>query len=105
PVHAGVWSGAGARLRGLIQRLRGARRLRARRVRGDRLPVPARRSHQQGLVVPGGEAMSSERFDVIVVGSGAGGGLVAGEVAGSGASVLLLEAGPHRTAADFMRWE
>jgi choline dehydrogenase-like flavoprotein len=47
----------------------------------------------------------SERFDVIVVGSGAGGGLVAGEVADSGASVLLLEAGPHRTAADFMRWE
>jgi choline dehydrogenase-like flavoprotein len=47
----------------------------------------------------------SEHFDVIVVGSGAGGGLVAGELADSGASVLLLEAGPHRTAADFMRWE
>ena len=46
-----------------------------------------------------------ERFDVVVVGSGAGGGLVAGEVADSGASVLLLETGPHRTAADFMRWE
>ncbi|MFL5862682.1 MAG: GMC family oxidoreductase N-terminal domain-containing protein [Solirubrobacteraceae bacterium] len=49
--------------------------------------------------------MSSERFDVVVVGSGAGGGLVAGEVADAGASVLLLETGPHRTAADFMRWE
>ena len=49
--------------------------------------------------------MSTERFDVVVVGSGAGGGLVAGEVADAGASVLLLEAGPHRTAADFMRWE
>ena len=47
----------------------------------------------------------SEHFDVIVVGSGAGGGLVAGELADSGAGVLLLEAGPHRTAADFMRWE
>ena len=47
----------------------------------------------------------SEHFDVIVVGSGAGGGLVAGEVADAGASVLLLEAGPHRTAADFTRWE
>ena len=47
----------------------------------------------------------SEHFDVVVVGSGAGGGLVAGELADSGASVLLLEAGPHRTAADFMRWE
>ncbi len=48
---------------------------------------------------------ANERFDVVVVGSGAGGGLVAGEVADSGASVLLLEAGPHRTAADFVRWE
>ena len=47
----------------------------------------------------------SEHFDVVVVGSGAGGGLVAGEVADSGASVLLLEAGPHCTAADFTRWE
>jgi len=47
----------------------------------------------------------SGHFDVIVIGSGAGGGLVAGELADSGAGVLLLEAGPHRTAADFMRWE
>ena len=47
----------------------------------------------------------NEHFDVIVVGSGAGGGLVAGEVADAGASVLLLETGPHRTAADFTRWE
>ncbi|HEY5427699.1 MAG TPA: GMC family oxidoreductase, partial [Solirubrobacteraceae bacterium] len=47
----------------------------------------------------------SERFDVIVVGSGAGGGLIAGELADAGVSVLLLEAGPHRTAADFTRWE
>jgi len=47
----------------------------------------------------------SERFDVVVVGSGAGGGIVAGELAERGRSVLLLEAGPHRTAADFTRWE
>ena len=47
----------------------------------------------------------TERFDVVVVGSGAGGGLVAGELADAGASVLLVEAGPHRTAADFTRWE
>ena len=46
-----------------------------------------------------------ERFDVVVVGSGAGGGVVAGELADRGRSVLLLEAGPHRTAADFTRWE
>ena len=47
----------------------------------------------------------SERFDVIVVGSGAGGGLIAGELADAGRRVLLLESGPHRTAADFTRWE
>ena len=47
----------------------------------------------------------SERFDVVVVGSGAGGGVVAGELADAGVNVLLLESGPHKTAADFMRWE
>jgi choline dehydrogenase-like flavoprotein len=47
----------------------------------------------------------SERFDVVVVGSGAGGGVVAGELADRGRRVLLLETGPHRTAADFTRWE
>jgi choline dehydrogenase-like flavoprotein len=47
----------------------------------------------------------SERFDVVVVGSGAGGGVVAGNLADSGRSVLLLEVGPHKTAADFTRWE
>jgi choline dehydrogenase-like flavoprotein len=47
----------------------------------------------------------NERFDVVVVGSGAGGGVVAGELAERGRHVLLLEAGPHRTAADFSRWE
>jgi choline dehydrogenase-like flavoprotein len=47
----------------------------------------------------------SDRFDVVVVGSGAGGGVVAGELARRGRSVLLLEVGPHLTAADFTRWE
>ncbi len=49
--------------------------------------------------------MSTERFEVIVVGSGAGGGVVAGELAERGRNVLLLEAGGHYTAADFTRWE
>ena len=44
-------------------------------------------------------------FDVVVVGSGAGGGVVAGELAQRGRDVLLIEAGPHRTARDFTRWE
>ena len=49
--------------------------------------------------------MTAERFEVIVVGSGAGGGVVAGELAERRRSVLLLEAGGHYTAADFTRWE
>lgn len=47
----------------------------------------------------------TERFDVVVVGSGAGGGVIAGELADRGRNVLLLELGPHKTAADFTRWE
>jgi choline dehydrogenase-like flavoprotein len=47
----------------------------------------------------------SEHFEVVVVGSGAGGGVVAGKLADAGCKVLLLEFGPHLTAADFTRWE
>jgi len=46
-----------------------------------------------------------QRFDVVVIGSGGGGGVVAGELAQRGRDVLLLEIGPHLTAADFTRWE
>jgi choline dehydrogenase-like flavoprotein len=48
---------------------------------------------------------SSERFEVAVVGSGAGGGVIAGELAARGRSVLLLEAGGHHSAEEFVRWE
>src|ERR1700679_706623 len=47
----------------------------------------------------------SERYDVIVVGSGAGGGLIAGELADAGRRVLPLEVGPYNTAIDYTRWE
>jgi choline dehydrogenase-like flavoprotein len=47
----------------------------------------------------------SERYEVVVVGSGAGGGVVAGELAGRGRRVLQLEVGPHLSASDFTRWE
>jgi choline dehydrogenase-like flavoprotein len=46
-----------------------------------------------------------ERYEVVVVGSGAGGGVVAGELGQRGHRVLLLEAGPYRTAVDFTRFE
>jgi choline dehydrogenase-like flavoprotein len=44
-------------------------------------------------------------YDVVVVGSGAGGGVVAAELAQRGRDVLLLECGPHLRAEDFARWE
>jgi choline dehydrogenase-like flavoprotein len=47
----------------------------------------------------------SAHYEVIVVGSGAGGGIIAAEVAESGRSVLLLEAGPLQSAAQHQRWE
>lgn len=44
-------------------------------------------------------------YDVVVVGSGAGGGVVASELAQAGRRILLLEAGPHLTSGHFRRWE
>jgi len=46
-----------------------------------------------------------ERYEVIVIGSGAGGGVVAGELGLRGRRTLLLETGPHKTAVDFTRFE
>jgi choline dehydrogenase-like flavoprotein len=46
-----------------------------------------------------------DEFEIAVVGSGAGGGVVAAELAERGRDVLLLELGPHLTARDFTRWE
>src|SRR5205807_2200572 len=92
-------------VRGLLQRLRRPRSGRARRVGRDRLQSADGGATRQGLVLPAGGAGMSERYDVIVVGSGAGGGVIAGELAERGRRVLLMEAGPYRTAADFTRWE
>ena len=93
-----------ARLRGVLQRLRRARRSRSGRLVGDRLRAAAGCPARQGLVLPRGRGVS-ERYEIVVVGSGAGGGVVAAELAEAGRSVLLLECGPHRSAADHMRWE
>lgn len=47
----------------------------------------------------------TERVDVVVVGSGAGGGPVAYALARAGASVLVLEKGPRHVAKDFLHDE
>src|SRR4029079_11255494 len=86
-----------------LQRLRSARSRGAGRLGRDRLQQSARDPACAGLGVYGDRV--KDRFDVVVVGSGAGGGVVAGELAQRGRDVLLLECGPHLTAADFTRWE
>ncbi|MCX4671652.1 GMC family oxidoreductase [Streptomyces sp. NBC_01381] len=55
-------------------------------------------------LVPEREEVSYEA-DVCVVGSGAGGGVIAGELARRGLKVVVLEAGGHFTEADFNQLE
>jgi len=47
----------------------------------------------------------SKKYDVCIVGSGAGAGPVAYEMAKSGRSVVVLEKGPWITTADFNKDE
>src|SRR5262249_36471730 len=102
-VHARVRDDPRARDRGVLLGFRRARKRGAGRVGRDRLQLAPRDQAAQGLVLPGHRVKDS--FDVVVVGSGAGGGVVAGELAQRGRGVLLLEIGSHYRAADFMRWE
>ncbi len=57
----------------------------------------------EGLVVARDRV--KDAYDVVVVGSGAGGGVIAGELAQRGRDVLLVECGPHLRAPDFTRFE
>lgn len=47
----------------------------------------------------------AEQRDVVVIGSGAGGGIVATRLAELGRNVLLIESGSYHTAGEFTRWE
>jgi len=51
-----------------------------------------------------GESATLEA-DVCVVGSGAGGGVIAAELAGTGSSVVVLEMGQYRNESDFKQLE
>jgi choline dehydrogenase-like flavoprotein len=52
---------------------------------------------------PGGDL--DLEADAVVIGSGAGGGLIAGRLAAGGARVVVLEAGRYRTETDFHQLE
>ena len=66
--------------------------------RGGSELVPMALDRESGTVV-------ELEADVVVVGSGAGGGVVAARLAGAGLSVLVLEAGPFIAEADLPRGE
>ncbi len=51
-------------------------------------------------VVPEGERLEIEA-DVVIVGSGAGGGVIAGELSHCGLRVVVVEAGQYRSESDF----
>lgn len=55
-------------------------------------------------VVPDGDTLELDA-DVAIVGSGAGGGVIAGVLAEQGLRVVVLEAGPYKNEADFLMLE
>ncbi len=67
-----------------------------------RPPVPVRQHLGPGRVRPGLEMPESAvECDVVIVGSGAGGGVVAAELAEAGLSVIVLEEGAHHRTESF----
>ena len=104
--HAGVRAGCG-RSRSRRSTATSSRRASTRRARGRR-STSRRRSRRacEGLVVPRGSRTDDASASTSSSSARARAAASSpGELADRGRSVLLLEAGPHRTAADFTRWE
>ena len=68
---------------------------------GPIAPPPVDRERPLNVRRPTGEAQDLIEADVVIVGSGAGGGVIAGELAATGKSVVVLEAGDYHDDADF----
>ncbi len=64
------------------------------------ISAPPREPRSLEPLVPDGDELSLDA-DVVVVGSGAGGGLIAGTLAASGLEVVVLDAGGYFDRADF----
>ena len=45
--------------------------------------------------------MATEKTDVVIVGAGAAGGILAAELGKAGMKIIALERGPRLTTADF----
>jgi choline dehydrogenase-like flavoprotein len=65
-------------------------------------PPPASPKAIEPIVIGGDTTLEA---DVVVVGSGAGGGVIAAELARRGASVIVVEAGGYFNEADFNQYE
>ena len=86
-------------------RHRGARARRRARVRADPdPPQAARRERRVDLADRAGLGGAMEHYDVIIIGSGAGGGTLAHRLAPSGKKILLLERGGY-LPRELENWE